>query len=294
MKERAWPDLQAFLAVARTGSLALGASMLGTSSPTLGRRVARLEEELGLELFAKDTTGYRLTSAGDALLPKAEAVEAGILGFLRSCDGLSAEVSGSVRIALPETIASHVLAPRIQALHEAYPGLTVEFLSGPAFVNLPRRDADLAVRVGKAGEDDLYVRRIGTAAFMVYSPRRAEPTAIGRDTLMELPWVGWEDQLATVTAAQLSTSVFDPSRCVARASSFPLQATLAKQLGAALILPDFLGDSDIDLVRLVEEPLLRQPILLVTSAESRDAAKVKAVASWIVGAMQQAGLAAGA
>ena len=71
-----WNDLRYFLAVAQTGSTLAAGPRLKVSQTTAARRVAALEESLGLTLFERRQAGYALTPAGDALLAQAEAVEA--------------------------------------------------------------------------------------------------------------------------------------------------------------------------------------------------------------------------
>jgi DNA-binding transcriptional LysR family regulator len=193
MMDAAWPDLQAFLAVVRTGSLAAAAKRLRTSAPTLGRRIAALEAQLGLRLFAKATAGYRLTQAGEQLLRPAEAVEQTVLAFLRRRDGLSQDVTGTVRVSAPETIVTHLLSPLLPKLHKRHPGLVLSFTTGPALVNLPRRGA---------------------------------------------------------------------------------------------LAPDFVGSTDPDLLELFDRSFLVQPLWLVTSEETRGAARTEAVIAWIVDAVR--------
>jgi molybdate transport repressor ModE-like protein len=67
-----WNDLRYFLAVARTGSTLAAAKALGVSQPTVQRRLAALEKQIGRSLVERHPTGYRLTDIGKKLLPDAE------------------------------------------------------------------------------------------------------------------------------------------------------------------------------------------------------------------------------
>ena len=62
-----WDDLRLFLAVAEHGGLSGAAAHLGTSAPTLGRRMVALEQALGKDLFVRHARGYDLTEDGEAL-----------------------------------------------------------------------------------------------------------------------------------------------------------------------------------------------------------------------------------
>jgi DNA-binding transcriptional LysR family regulator len=286
MNEAPWPDLQAFLAVARTGSLAAAAEILDTSAPTLGRRIAALEADLGLPLFTKATAGYRLTLSGAQLVPAAETVEQAVLAFLRRRDGLSREVSGMVRIAAPETIVTHLLAPRLPELRSRHPALTVTFSTGPALVSLPRRDADIALRIGRPGENELLARRVGEIVFHAYAPRQARLSVADMADLKTVPWIGWGEDFAALPIARTAQGLFAPEHQAAAASAMNLQVILAKQLGAALLAPDFVGAADPDLVELLDGVVLTQPLWLVTSAEVRGAACTEALTDWVVEAVR--------
>ena len=63
-----WDDIRAFQAVAETSGLASAAKIAGISAPTLGRRILRLEQDLGVVLFDKHQTGYQLTATGHEFL----------------------------------------------------------------------------------------------------------------------------------------------------------------------------------------------------------------------------------
>jgi len=77
-----WNDLRYFLAVARGGSTLAASRTLRTSQTTVARRIAALEQALGVTLFEKRQAGYALTPAGEDLLPRAEQVQQGV-GALR-------------------------------------------------------------------------------------------------------------------------------------------------------------------------------------------------------------------
>jgi DNA-binding transcriptional LysR family regulator len=289
MMDAAWPDLQAFLAVVRTGSLAAAAKRLRTSAPTLGRRIAALEDQLGLRLFAKATAGYRLTRAGERLLRPAETVEQAALAFLRSRDGLSHDVTGTVRVSAPETIVTHLLAPFLPKLRTRHPGLMLSFATGPALVSLPRRGADIAIRIGHPGEDQLRARKIGEIAFRAYAPRGSRIAARDLSDLKVLPWIGWGEELASLPIARTTQDLFDPALQVSAAGTMQLQVGLAKRLGAAVLAPDFVGRTDPDLLELFDRSFLVQSLWLVTSEETRGAARTEAVVAWIVEAVRGAG-----
>ena len=97
-----WNDLRYFLAVARGGSTLAAGRELRVSQTTVARRVAALEQALGFPLFERRQAGYALTPAGEALLARAEEVEASATGFADAAAAHSRDVSGTVCITSEE------------------------------------------------------------------------------------------------------------------------------------------------------------------------------------------------
>src|ERR1700760_4556760 len=71
-----WDDVRYFLAVARGGSVRAAAGRLGVNHATVLRRIAQLEDRLGVHMFEKLPSGYRLTEAGEEVLAFAHQMEA--------------------------------------------------------------------------------------------------------------------------------------------------------------------------------------------------------------------------
>ena len=89
-----WNDLRYFLAVADQGSTLAAGRALRVSQTTVARRIAALEEALGLPLFEKRQAGYTLTPAGEELVDRARQVEAATEGFTEASAALARDTSG--------------------------------------------------------------------------------------------------------------------------------------------------------------------------------------------------------
>ena len=106
-----WNDLRYFLAVARDGSTLAAARELRVSQTTVARRIAALEDALGVHLFEKRQAGYLLTPIGQDLVARAEGVEAAATGFSDAAAAQSRDSSGVVKITTEEVYAITLLAP---------------------------------------------------------------------------------------------------------------------------------------------------------------------------------------
>ena len=89
-----WDDVRYFLAVARGGSVRAAAERLGVNHSTVLRRIAQLEERLGVHMFEKLPSGYRLTAAGEEVLEFADQMEASSHLWRRASSGATRACAG--------------------------------------------------------------------------------------------------------------------------------------------------------------------------------------------------------
>src|SRR5262245_48886040 len=80
-RQSEWSDLKILLAVAETGSLTQAAARLGTTQPTVTRRVDELEGRLGVELVHRDSTGVTLTETGRVVADHAAAIQRAVMAI---------------------------------------------------------------------------------------------------------------------------------------------------------------------------------------------------------------------
>lgn len=155
-----WDDLRVFLSVAREESLSGAARTLRLDPATVGRRIARLEEDLDTVLFAKSPQGYVTTSAGERLLSRAESAEDAISGALGEARGHDQGLTGTIRVGAPDGCATYLLPQVTQAIQAANPGLSVQIVALPRVFNLSKREADMAIAVSRPRTGRVRVQKI--------------------------------------------------------------------------------------------------------------------------------------
>jgi len=106
-----WDDVRYFLAVARGGSVRAAAERLGVNHSTVLRRIAQLDERLGVHMFEKLPSGYRLTGAGEEVLEFADQMEASSHQLETRVFGRDQSVRGLLRVTLAPPLATHLLMP---------------------------------------------------------------------------------------------------------------------------------------------------------------------------------------
>ncbi len=155
-----WDDLRVFLAVARAESLSAAGRVLRIDPATVGRRIARLEEDLDARLFLKGPQGYALTEAGQRLLPHAERAEQAMGAAAEELRGGEQGLSGQIRIGAPDGCANYLLPQVVAAICDANPGLEVQIVALPRVFNLSKREADMAVGVSPPSAGRLTVQKL--------------------------------------------------------------------------------------------------------------------------------------
>ena len=155
-----WGDLKTFLAVARHESLSRAGRALKVDPATVGRRVARLESDVGAPLFAKSPTGYALTDAGQRLMSHAVRVEQAIEGAAEEMAGQSGGLTGQIRIGAPDGAANYLLPQVCAKIAEDNPDLEVQIVALPRVFNLTRREADMVIAVSPPTAGRLTVQKI--------------------------------------------------------------------------------------------------------------------------------------
>ncbi|QPM89876.1 LysR family transcriptional regulator [Pseudooceanicola algae] len=156
-----WDDLRFFLAVGRAESLTAAARRLRIDPATVGRRIARLEEGLGVALFARSPQGYALTDAGQRLMDHAGRAEASLDAGMSEIAGQGAAgLSGQIRLGAPDGVANFLLPQVCAAIAETNPDLDIQIVALPRLFNLSQREADMAITVSAPTAGRLTVQKI--------------------------------------------------------------------------------------------------------------------------------------
>lgn len=155
-----WDDLRVFLAVARAESLSGAGRVLRIDPATVGRRIARLETDLGAPLFAKSPMGYALSDAGQRLMSHAVRVEQAVEGVAEEMAGQSGGLTGQIRIGAPDGAANFVLPQVCARIARDNPDLEIQIVALPRVFNLTRREADMVVAVSPPTAGRLSVQKI--------------------------------------------------------------------------------------------------------------------------------------
>lgn len=161
--------LQAFLAVAETGSFSRAAERIFLTQPAISKRIALLEDELGTKLFDRVGRSPQLTPAGQALAARARELLKDFEDVRRVITNLGGTIGGELRLAMSHHVGLHRLPPALKRFHDSHPDvrLDLRFMDSEqachavaqgeldvAIVTLPP-DADAALRLDQVWDDPL-------------------------------------------------------------------------------------------------------------------------------------------
>ncbi len=152
--------LMIFAKVAEANGFSKAARRLDIPVSTVSRKVAELEDQLGVRLLERSTRRLRLTDIGAEVLEHAqrgvevaEAVDSVVSNQL-------AEVKGTVRLSAPPNISDNLLAPVVNAFRAAYPAVRVRIMVTERHVDHIAEGIDIAFRVGPLRDSSLTARTV--------------------------------------------------------------------------------------------------------------------------------------
>ncbi len=181
--------LRAFVISARHRSFGAAAEELHVSTAAIGQQVRLLEDHLGGPLFVRNRGLLDLTPLGRSILPGLDEAFQLMLGALSGLAGRKAPL----RISVPPSFAMKWLMPRLDALHDAVPGLDLSIEASVGLTAFGEGEADCAVRYGSGQYAGLQVHHLMSEAVLpVCSPDLAAthdlaargPAALAQDVAL--------------------------------------------------------------------------------------------------------------
>ena len=139
-------QLRAFIAIAETGSFTKAAEVVNKTQSAVSMQMKRLEERLDRPIFARDGRASKLTEDGQRLLDYARRIVK--LNVETIAAFSDAELSGRVRLGVPDDYADRYLPEIMARFSRAYPGVELTVICEPSVDLLERIDAneiDLAI-----------------------------------------------------------------------------------------------------------------------------------------------------
>lgn len=263
-----WEGWQTLLVALDSGTLSGAAARLRVDATTIGRRLARLESLLGRRLLTRRAGRLEPTVACRALLPSlAEAARRLAEARDLVAGGVAKAPRRPVRITSLAFLSDHLLAPQIRFL--AGPHLAIDLLSEDKNVNVARREADLALRLGPPQGARKGARQLGWVRYAVYAANDVDPA--------RLPWAALDAAMAPLPEVRFVEAAATSGGIQFRAGKLQTLAAIAAGGAARVVLPHLIGDRHPRLQRCGPAAVLKRPLWLIGEPERLRTPQVAAV-----------------
>ena len=277
MRAPSWDDLQYLMEAMRHGSLSAGARALGVDHATIGRRIRRLEKNLGRAVIDRQRPGLVLTAFGAAVLAEAERMRDAAATIARLAEARP-KLAGPVRLTTTGMFATAYLTPLLAQLRKQQPLIDIELIVDERSLSLARREADIALRLARPRDSSLVTRRLASLGYGFYAApaylkraRKEGPAFIGfEESPPDLPEVGWLRQAAG-------------DRPIAFRSNYRMAQVEAVRAGLGIgVLPRYAAKGLVVADMVTVPPNMTRELWLLVHRDLKDAPRFRAVIDFLV------------
>jgi len=282
-----WDRLRIFHAVADAGSLTHAGDVLHLSQSAVSRQIRSLEDELNATLFHRYARGLILTEQGELLFDATRHMAKRLDAAAARIRDSEEEVFGELRVTTTIGFGSLWLAPRLPALYEKYPNLKIDLMLEERVLDLPMREADVAIRMKEPSQADLIRKRLMNIRMRLYaSPQYLEQNGVPQ-TLEDLRDHRLISQNAT--AAQVSSGAllvrqlmsYEIGSFLTVNNYFGVLQGVIHHLGIG-VLPDYLTQDFPNLVRVLDTVESNDvPVFLAYPEELRQSKRIEAFREFV-------------
>ena len=282
-----WDRLRIFHAVADAGSLTHAGDVLHLSQSAVSRQIRSLEDELNATLFHRHARGLILTEQGELLFDATRHMAKRLDAAAARIRDSEEEVFGELRVTTTIGFGSLWLAPRLPALYEKYPNLKIDLMLEERVLDLPMREADVAIRMKEPSQADLIRKRLMNIRMRLYaSPQYLEQNGVPQ-TLEDLRDHRLISQNAT--AAQVSSGAllvrqlmsYEIGSFLTVNNYFGVLQGVIHHLGVG-VLPDYLTQDFPNLVRVLDNVESNDvPVFLAYPEELRQSKRIEAFREFV-------------
>lgn len=249
MKNPNWERLRIFKTVLESHSLSEAARQLGVSQPTVSRQIHALEDELGETLLHVTPDGVQITPVGLSLAPSLEAM-------LRAANQIATHQQAAintpiVRISCGPWLANF-FSRNIHKITGAPAQQHIELVSSILFADIPRREADIAIRTKRPESGRMKVRRLPDYAYAVYGASslvEGQDAAFDERRFSDFDWAMLLPELDHFPTAKWLAAQANVTPILRCSSSINLLDAV-KGGHVLAVLPCFAGDAEQGLTRL--------------------------------------------
>lgn len=282
-----WDKLRIFHSVAEKGSLTHAGDVLHLSQSAVSRQIRALEESLAVTLFHRHARGLILTEQGELLYDATQAMVKRLDATAARIRDSEDEVFGELRVTTTTGFGTLWLAPRLARLYEKFPALKIDLMLEERVLDLPMREADVAIRMKEPSQADLIRKRLMNIRMRMfaspeYLDKNGTPQSMDEMTQHRLisQHAGTPQVQAGANLVQELMSHDIPSTLTVNNYFGVLQGVL-NHLGIG-VLPDYITEDFPHLVRVLPDVESGEvPVFLAYPEELRHSKRVEAFRNFV-------------
>jgi DNA-binding transcriptional LysR family regulator len=234
--------MQTFVRIVEAGSLSAAAAQLGTTQPTVSRRLQALERSLGLKLLQRSTHAMTLTDDGARCFAHAKTLLDSWQAMTADLRGAKDTPEGHLRVLVPHAFGQAQLIAPLMAYLQRYPQVTVEWLLHDRRPDFIAEGIDCAVQVGAVDDPAVVAVRLAEVPrIVVAAPElfRERPLPRQPDDLAALPWLAlqtfYRNEVALARKADGVTRRFAIRPRLSTDSLYALRNAILSGLGVGIV-----------------------------------------------------------
>ncbi len=282
-----WDKLRIFHAVADAGSLTHAGDTLHLSQSAVSRQIRALEESLNTTLFHRHARGLILTEQGELLFDATKSMNKRLDAAAARIRDSEEEVFGQLRVTTTTGFGTLWLAPRLPKLYEKYPDLKIDLMLEERVLDLPMREADVAIRMKEPSQADLIRKRLMSVRMRLYASQTYLDQAgsindlddISNHRLICQNPNSFQVSAGATLVQHLLT--YEPASLLTINNYYGVLQGIHNNLGVG-ILPDYLTEDFPDLIRVLPEIESGEvPVFLAYPEELRQSKRIAAFRDFV-------------
>lgn len=282
-----WDKLRIFHAVADAGSLTHAGDTLHLSQSAVSRQIRALEESLNTTLFHRHARGLILTEQGELLFDATKSMNKRLEAASARIRDSEEEVFGELRVTTTTGFGTLWLAPRLPKLYEQYPDLKIDLMLEERVLDLPMREADVAIRMKEPSQADLIRKRLMSVRMRLYASKSYVAKHGTPQTLPEMSKhrlicqsLNSIQVAAGATLLQHLMTYNIPNTFTVN-NYFGVLQGIVNNIGIG-VLPDYITDDFPDLVRVLPDLESGEvPVFLAYPEELRQSKRISAFRDFV-------------
>jgi DNA-binding transcriptional LysR family regulator len=234
--------IETFVCIVEAGNLSAAADRLGTSQPTISRRLQVLEKWLGLKLLQRSTHAMNLTQDGDRFFAYAQGLLENWRAMEEDLRGATTDPFGTLRVVVPHAFGQEQLIEPLLAFLQRHPKVSVEWLLHQHHPNFIADGVDCEIRLGLVEDPNLVAIHLAEVPRIVVAAPSlcgANASSISINTVQTMPWIAlsifYRDEVVLARNAEAGTCTLPITPRLSTDSIYAARQAALAGFGVALL-----------------------------------------------------------